>query len=39
MFIFEKGKDEYLTGEIEIPKKEDPKFRQRKNNHHMIMSW
>ena len=28
MFIGGKGKDEYLIGEITIPKKNDPKFRQ-----------
>ena len=39
MFIFGKEKDEYLAGEIEIPKKEDPKFKQWKIDNHMIMSW
>lgn len=39
MFISGKGKDDYLTGDIEIPKKEDPKFRQWKIDNHMIMSW
>ena len=39
MFISRKEKDEYLTGETEIPKKEDPKFKQWKIDNHMIMSW
>ena len=39
MFNSRKGKDDYLTGEIEIPKKEDLKFKQWKIDSHMIMSW
>ena len=39
MFIFEKGKDDNLTGEIETLQKIDPKFRQWKSDNNMIMSW
>ena len=39
MFISEKAMDEYLTGEVTIPKKNDPKFRQWKIENHMVMSW
>lgn len=39
MFISGKGKDEYLTGEIEIPEKGDPKYRLWKSDNNMIMSW
>ena len=39
MFISGKSKDEYLIGEIEIPKKGDPKYRLWKSDNNMIMSW
>ena len=39
MFISGKGKDEYLTGEIEILEKGDPKYRLWKSDNIMIMSW
>ena len=39
MFISGKGKDEYLTDEIEIPEKGDPKYRLWKSDNNMIMSW
>ena len=39
MFICGKGKDDYLTGEIIIPEKNDPKFRSWKIENHMVMSW
>ncbi|KAH9678974.1 retrovirus-related pol polyprotein from transposon RE1 [Citrus sinensis] len=39
MFISGKCKDEYLTGEIEIPEKGDPKYRLWKSDNNMIMSW
>ena len=39
MFICGKGKDDYLTGEVAIPEKNDPKFRTWKTENHMVMSW
>ena len=39
MFICEKGRDDYLTGEATMPGKEDPQFRNWKTENHMIMSW
>ena len=39
MFICGKGKDDYLTGEVTIPEREDPKFKVWKSENNMIMSW
>lgn len=39
MFICGKGRDDYLTGDIIIPKKNDPMFRTWKTGNHMVMSW
>jgi len=39
MFICGKGRDDYLTGEVIIPEKNDPKFRTWKTENHMVMSW
>jgi hypothetical protein len=39
MFICGKGRDEYLTGDIIIPEKNDPMFRTWKTENHMVMSW
>ena len=39
MFICGKGKDDYLTGEIAIPEKDDPKYKVWKIENHMVMSW
>ena len=39
MFIYGKGKDDYLTGEVTIPDKNDPKFKVWKTENHMVMSW
>ena len=39
MFICGKGKDDYFTGEVIIPEKNDPKFRTWKTDNHMVMSW
>lgn len=39
MFICGKGKEDYLTGEITAPEKEDPKYRTWKIENHLVMSW
>ena len=39
MFICGKGKEEYLTGEMAIPERNNPKFRTWKTENHMVMSW
>ena len=39
MYIGGKGKEEYLTGEIETPKSDDPKYKTWKADNHMIKSW
>ena len=39
MYVCGKGKDEYLTGEVAILEKTDPKFRVWKTKNHMVMSW
>jgi len=39
MFICGKGRDDYLTGDIIIPEKNDPMFRTWKTENHMVMSW
>ena len=39
MFICGKGRDEYLTDEVTIPEKGDPKFRTWKTKNHMVISW
>lgn len=39
IFICGRGKDEYLTGEIAIPEKNDPKLKVWKTENHMVMSW
>ena len=38
MFICGSGKD-YLTGEIPIPKNDDPGYKKWKAKNHQIMSW
>ncbi|RVW33967.1 Retrovirus-related Pol polyprotein from transposon TNT 1-94 [Vitis vinifera] len=39
LFIYGKGKDEYLTGEAVMPKTTEPGFRKWKIENSMIMSW
>ena len=39
MFICGKGKDDYLTGIITPPKKEDQGFKVWKSENNMVMSW
>lgn len=39
MFICGKGRDDYLTGVIIIPEKNDPNFRTWKTKNPMVMSW
>ncbi|XP_059649898.1 uncharacterized protein LOC132295608 [Cornus florida] len=39
MYVCGKGKDDYLTGEITAPAKEDPKFKTWKAENMMVMSW
>jgi hypothetical protein len=39
MFICGKGRDDYLTGDIIIPEKNDPMFRTWKTENHMVISW
>lgn len=39
MFICGKGRDDYLTGEVTIPEKNDLKFKGWKTENHMVMSW
>jgi len=39
MFIYRKGRDDYLTRDIIIPEKNDPMFRTWKTENHMVMSW
>ena len=39
IFICGKGRDDYLTGEVVIPEKNDPKFRTWKTENHMVMLW
>ena len=39
MYVCGKGKDEYLTSEVVIPEKTNPKFRVWKTENHMVMSW
>lgn len=38
MFISRRGKDEYLTSEIELFEKGKPNYKQWKIDNHMIMS-
>jgi len=39
MFICRKGNDDYLTGTMSKPGKEDPKFQIWKFENNMVMSW
>ncbi|RVW85509.1 hypothetical protein CK203_044032 [Vitis vinifera] len=39
LFICDKGKDEYLTGEAAMPETTEPGFRKWKIENNMIMSW
>ncbi|XP_062098824.1 uncharacterized protein LOC133804698 [Humulus lupulus] len=39
MYIGGKGKKDYLTGGIEIPKVDDPTYKSWKADNHMIKSW
>ena len=39
MFICGRGKDEYLTGAVPRPMKEDPKFKRWKAKNNIVMSW
>ena len=39
MYVCGKGKYEYLTDEISISEKSDPKYRIWKTENHMVMSW
>ncbi|XP_024030846.1 uncharacterized protein LOC112094389 [Morus notabilis] len=39
MFICGRGKEDYLTGEIPILKKDDPGYKKWKVENHQIMSW
>ena len=39
MYVCGKGKDEYLTREVAIPEKTDPKFRVWKTKNHIVMFW
>ncbi|KAK2991196.1 hypothetical protein RJ640_027168 [Escallonia rubra] len=39
MFISGKGKDDYLTGAANPPRKDDPSFRMWKTENNMVMSW
>ena len=38
MYVCGKGKDDYLTREIAVPEKEDPKFKTWKAENMMVMS-
>ena len=39
IFVCGKGKEEYLTGEVEPPAETDPKFKTWKLENNMVMSW
>ncbi|KAK2975560.1 hypothetical protein RJ640_011573 [Escallonia rubra] len=39
MFISGKGKEDYLTGTIETPSKDDPSYKKWDSENHMVMSW
>ena len=39
MFICGRGKEDYLTREIPIPKKDDPGYKKWKAKNHQIVSW
>ena len=39
MFICGKGKDDFITGVAESPKKEDSAYKQWKTENSMVMSW
>lgn len=39
MFVCGKMKDDYLTGVAAAPNKDDPKYRARKSENNMVMSW
>ncbi|KAK2972599.1 hypothetical protein RJ640_007068 [Escallonia rubra] len=39
MFISGKGKEDYLTGTIETPSKDDPIYKKWNPENHMVMSW
>ena len=39
MFICGRGKDDYLTGVVPRPMKEDPKFKRWKAKNNIVMSW
>ncbi|KAK3015974.1 hypothetical protein RJ639_007262 [Escallonia herrerae] len=39
MFISGKGKEDYLTGTIETPSKDDPNYKKWNSENHMVMSW
>ncbi|KAL5574355.1 hypothetical protein UlMin_023952 [Ulmus minor] len=39
IYIYGRGKDEYLTGEVYIPAATEPKYQTWKIENHMVMSW
>ena len=39
MFFCGRGNEDYLTGKIPIPKKDDPCYKKWKAENHQIMSW
>ncbi|KAK3021699.1 hypothetical protein RJ639_046549 [Escallonia herrerae] len=39
MFISGKGKEDYLTGTIETPSKDDPNYKKWNSENHIVMSW
>ena len=39
MYIYGKGKDDYLTGAISAPPPEDPRYKVWKTENSMVMSW
>ena len=39
MFICGKGKDDYITGAIQPPREDDPKYKSWKSENNMVMSW
>lgn len=39
MNVCGKGREEYLTDQIEVPKKDDPKYKSWKIDNYVVMYW
>lgn len=39
MYVYGRGKDDYLTGDIKTPEESDATYRQWKSENNTVMSW